>query len=67
VARLHRNHYRREKPWKAEVKHNYRARFLGYFHTKEEAEAAERQKRLELTGREDTIPGWIKGRRHVAS
>lgn len=56
-----------EKPWKAEIRHNYQTRFLGYFHTKDEAESAERAKRLELTGIEHTVPGWVKGRRDVAS
>lgn len=40
MARLARD-LNRTKPWKAEVKVLYKARFLGYFHTKEEAETAE--------------------------
>jgi hypothetical protein len=47
------------KPWKAEIKHKYKARFLGYFATKAEAEAAERAKRLELTGSETHKPRVI--------
>lgn len=42
----------RTKPWKAEIKHRYKARFLGYFATWEEADEAERKKRKELTGKE---------------
>jgi len=55
------------KPWKAEIKHNYKSRFLGYFYTKEEAEQAERDMRLKLTGVEHAVPGWVKGRINVAS
>lgn len=64
MARLDKG-YRRKKPWKAEIRHFYKTRYLGHFATKDEAEAAERAKRLELTGREDTQPGWEKGRQHV--
>lgn len=41
MARLARD-CTREKPWKAEVKVQYKARFLGYFHTQDEAEQAEK-------------------------
>ena len=38
------------KPWRAAVKYKYKERFLGYFATKEEAEQAERDMRVRLTG-----------------
>jgi hypothetical protein len=57
----------RSKPWKAEVKHLYKARFLGYFATQAEAEAAERKKRLELTGVEHPLIGGQKEERYVSS
>lgn len=61
MARLASNGMK-SKPWKAEIRHFYKTRFLGYYATKDEAEQAERKKRLELTGREDTQPGWEKGK-----
>jgi hypothetical protein len=68
MARLARD-CQRTLPWKAEIKHNYISRFLGYFATRDEAEAAERAKRLELTGTPEALRGAAKihGRRHVSS
>ncbi len=40
------------KPWRAECKVDYHTHFLGYHSTKGEAIAAERQFRLEWTGKE---------------
>lgn len=40
----------RKKPWKAEVKINYTPYYLGHFATRQEAEAAERAFRFEMTG-----------------
>lgn len=54
MARLARDE-KRSKPWKAEVKHRYVPRFLGYFHTRDEAEAAERAMRVELKGTPDPV------------
>lgn len=59
--------YTGKKPWRAEVRHNYKSRYLGDFPTKEEAEGVERAMRTKLTGRPDTVPGWEKGRIDVAS
>lgn len=46
---------KRSKPWKAEIKHEYVPRFLGYFHTRDEAEAAERDMRVLLKGTPDPV------------
>lgn len=45
--------YRRTKPWKARVKLECTEYYLGYFHTREEAEDREDEFRLQLLGRDD--------------
>lgn len=45
------------RPWKAEIKVNYKPRYLGYYSTYEEADQAERAMRLQLTGREEPMIG----------
>lgn len=51
---------KRIKVWKAEIKHNYVARYAGHHHTKEEAEQAERALRLRLTGVAEPLIGEAK-------
>lgn len=44
--------YRRTKPWKARVKIDGIEYYLGYFHTREEAENREDEFRLAMYGRD---------------
>jgi hypothetical protein len=56
MARLARD-CKRTRPWKAEIKVNYETFFIGYFYCRDDAEQAERDLRLSLTGREDPMIG----------
>lgn len=53
--------YQHSKPWKAAVKVQYKERFLGYFETKEEAEAQERAFRLTVFGTEEVVRKPVRG------